>query len=232
MAKIVLLVPGFQNKKFNARSKMEKLADRLEKEGWTVYVSDYGHGQPMKESIIHYAAEVAKEIEQYRPDVIIVHSMGGLVVRWSVEIMKCGYPGLKLIILETPHQGLPLQDISLGRLVAEVFKLINRLPDWDVPTWRSWKDMIKGSDFLRRLNESDQIQNNREGVSYYEIGGLLAFLWHGSYVNSNWQHFYDTFFLPRTMNCPTAVKFFPKTSHSGLKTNPQVIDYIVGIINT
>jgi hypothetical protein len=217
VAKKVLLVLGFQNKKFNARKKWHKLADRLEKAGCDVLVSDYGHGEPMNDSISSFGKDLAKEIRAFRPDVIIAHSMGCLVTRWAVEQMKCGYPGLKLILMEGPHEGLPDKGLSFGRVVAKIFETIKRLPDWSVPDWVSWKEMQKDSELLNVLNLSG-LDNHRTSLFYYEIGGIFAKL------------FPETFSLTGAICC-TEKKIFPTVTHSGLKTNPEVATYILKIIN-
>jgi predicted alpha/beta hydrolase family esterase len=218
VAKKVLLVSGFQNKKFDARSKWHKLAGRLEEAGCDVLVSDYGHGEPTKDSISNFGRELAREIRAFRPDVIIAHSMGCLVTRWAVEQMKCGYPGLKLILIEGPHEGLPNKGFSFGWVAVKIFETIKRLPDRSVPDWDSWKEMQEDSGFLNQLNLSG-LDNHRTKLSYYEIGGLFA-------------HFLpETFSLPNAIDC-TGKRIFPRVTHSGLKTNSEVAAYILKIIES
>lgn len=220
--KRVLLVPGFQNKKFDGREKWRNLADRLEKEGFEVMIASYSIGEPMKKSLFYYAGELKEELSVIkRPDVVIAHSMGCLVTRYAVEHLSAEYPErIKLILLEGPHQGLPNNGISFARITAKIFELIKRLPDWNVPSWDSWKDMQRGSEFFRQLNEERNAAKKnrpRQDVSYYEIGGLFAHL------------FPETFGLPKKICC-SGRKIFPRDTHSGLKKDPKVIDYIVKII--
>lgn len=214
---------GFQNKQFDGREKWKKLADSLEEEGFEVMIASYSIGEAMKEPLLKYAEELEIEITLIKkPDVIIAHSMGCLVTRSAVEMLSAGYPGkLKLILIEGPHQGLPGNGVFFSRAAVKIFELIKRLPDWGVPNWKSWKDMQQGSEFLHQLN--DDVGTRRRGfwlrdeVSYYEIGGMLTKL------------FPETFSLPQEINC-SGKMIFPRVSHSSLKKNPRVIDYIVKII--
>ena len=232
MAKRALLVPGLQVKKFVASSRWEKLLRILKKKGWEIYVSNYGNGQPMKKSLVHYAAFVAEEIKRIHPDVIFAHSMGGLIVRYAIEKLGCGFSGLKVFLMESPHQGLPDEGVSFGRMLTKVVAFFKKLEgfNWDMEDWESWNDMKKGSGFLKGLNR-DYDPKTRIGVCYYQIGGAL-----------NWL-FPETFDLPRSVRegLPSEIEIkyhslthreiFPTVGHSGLKKNDKVISYMMGIID-
>jgi hypothetical protein len=222
LAKKVMLIPGFQNMNFDGWAKWQKLADRLKKEGFETTMATYSMGEPMKDSLFRYAEELEIEVRLIKkPDVIVAHSMGCLVARCAVEQLNAGYPAkLKLILLEGPHQGLPVKGTLFARLTAKIFELIKRLPDWDVPNWDSWKDMQQGSEFLRRLNEEANMQKSiwlKQDVSYFVIGGLFAHL------------FPETFGLPEEISCAGKM-IFPRVTHSKLKSEPKVIDCIIEII--
>ncbi|TFG35446.1 MAG: hypothetical protein E4H47_01435 [Parcubacteria group bacterium] len=224
MAKKVMLIPGFQNMKFDGWVKWQKLADRLKKEGFETSMATYSMGDPMKDSLFRYAEELEIEVRLIKkPDVIVAHSMGCLVARFAVEQLSAGFPRkMKLILIEGPHQGLPNKGISFSRITAKIFELIKSLPDRDVPNWDSWKDMQQGSEFLRQLNEEVKMKKGswlKKDVSYYEIGGLFAHL------------FPETFGLPRE-TCCAGKMIFSKVTHSWLKSNTKVIDHVVEVIKS
>lgn len=222
------LVPGWQVTRFVAQSKWKKIIDRLCRQGWGVHVSQYGDGEPMKDSISYYAAVVAEEFELFHPQVAFVHSMGGLEARWAIEQIGCGYPGLIVFLMEVPEQGLPSDGWSFGRLLTKTVAFSKKLPgrSWDLEQWDSWRNTMKGSRFLRQLNgglSDPKVKSRLAGISYIEVGGFLAYHWP------------ETFSLPPAINQTGALKekrIFPWVGHSGLKTNPKVIDYMMKIINS
>lgn len=190
-------------------------------------LASYCLGDPMKESLIDYGYELATEIEFIKkPDVIIAHSMGCLVTRYAIESFAAGsYSKLKLILIEGPHNGLPNQGLSFSRITAMIFELIKRIPDWSVPTWDSWKDMMAGSDGIDFLNDGLEEKFKLElfitwleiGLEYYEVGGMLSYL------------FPDTFSLPKQIPCKGKM-ILPTVFHSKLKSDSKVVDYIDKII--
>ena len=161
MAEKVLFLTGFQRKPFDPLDKGKEIKRYLEKQGYKVYISNYSDGRPMTKSLIVYAREVAKEVEAIKPVAIIAHSMGGLIARYIIEQM--GYQIDKLIMLETPNQGIPLWPIRFGIM----------------PNWQSVQDMMRNSIFLRKLNRDWQKRKKRISTCYFQIRGIYSVLFPG-----------------------------------------------------
>jgi triacylglycerol esterase/lipase EstA (alpha/beta hydrolase family) len=147
---------GFQDDYFNPFDKSKVIKKYLEQQGFKVYTSCYANGEPMTKSLKVYIKEVAKEIERIKPSVIIAHSMGGLIIRYLIEQM--GYKIEKLIMLETPNQGIPSWPIRIGIL----------------PDCQSVRDMMKGSEFMLQLNKDWQAKRRQTAISYFQIGGIYS----------------------------------------------------------
>ena len=162
------------------------------------YISDYSSGKPTTENLRKYVEEVKKDVITHSPDVIIAHSMGGLIARWGIE--QEGWKGIKkLIMLETPHQGIPN-----NQLVKKV------LSKWFPEKWESVKDMTEGSEFLERLNERKERKERKEDTSYYNIVGSKLF-----------------HFAPNVFKCSDAKEIkVSSTSHQGMYNNFPVIGKI------
>jgi len=152
----ILFLTGFQDDSFDAFDKSKEIKRYLEQEGFEVYTSRYASGQPMTESLKVYAKEVAEEVERIKPAIIIAHSMGGLIIRYLIEQM--GYQIEKLIMLETPNQGIPRWPIKIGIM----------------PDWQSVQDMRKDSDFIRKLNKDWQKRGKQITTRYFQIGGIYS----------------------------------------------------------
>jgi len=150
----ILFLTGFQRRPFNPFEKSKYLKEHLEQQGYKLYTSQYGNGQPMTKSLQVYIQQVAVEIQRIKPTAIIAHSMGGLIVRYLIE--QKGYQIEKLIMLETPNQGIPFWLIKIGRL----------------PNWQSVRDMTKNSEFLKNLNKDWQAR--RLHTRYFQIGGIYS----------------------------------------------------------
>lgn len=156
MKERILFLTGFQKDRFNPFEKSKEIKRYLEQLRYRVYTSCYANGQPMIKPLEFYAKEVAEEIERIKPTVIIAHSMGGLIARYLIEQM--GYQIEKLIMLETPNQGIPSWPIKIGML----------------PNWQSVQDMKRNSDFMQKLNKDYHGTKNRPPTRYFQIGGIYS----------------------------------------------------------
>lgn len=102
-----------------------------------------------------YAEKVKRKVEFILEDEkfeevdIISHSMGGLDARWYIEELN-GFENVnKLITLGTPHSGTEIANLTF---------------------WTSGgRDMIPGSEFLKKLNSSP-LAENVEYVSIWSKG--------------------------------------------------------------
>ena len=106
MKKTALVLIGFQQKNHSAEKKCEKIKKTLRKHGYEVYISNYGEGQGYTQSIDDYVKYVIKEISKMgNIEIIIAHSMGGLIARSLIE--QYNLKARKLIMLEVPNGGVP-----------------------------------------------------------------------------------------------------------------------------
>lgn len=153
--KVVLFLPGFQREEFDPAEKGAKIKEALEKKGFKVVISDYGHGKPMKNPLMVYLEQVRREIEVVKPWVIVTHCMSGLLVRKVIERSSEDLGIKKLIMLETPNMGTTLSRMQLLGL----------------PDWPSIRDMVKGSKFLQELNRDWQTRGRKIKTRYYQLGG-------------------------------------------------------------
>jgi len=125
--------------------------------GIEVYVADYAKGQPTCEELEVYTEEVKRYIKEIKPVAIIAHSMGGIIARYVIETN----PQLeiqKLIILESPNQGIPSWSLPIAKLLG--------IP----PDWPSTKSMVRGSRFFQQLRH--KVAKTR----YYNIGGIYSLI--------------------------------------------------------
>ena len=148
-----MFLPGFQKDSFDPGEKGKNIKKYLENEGWQVEISEYGNRMPMTEHLSKYGEQVKIELESFKASAIIAHSMGGLVAQEALR--KTQMTIKKLIMLETPNQGIPRWALKIGIL----------------PDWSSTRCMIKNSDFLRQIRKTDE----RETL-YYQIGGFYSVL--------------------------------------------------------
>ena len=106
-------------------SSLSLLKERLENDGFDVYLSDYSPGEPncdAMDDIKGYAKKLGEEIKTIKEETgtdkvdIVGHGMGGLVARWYVEdpIEELGKDNnvRKLILLGTPNRGLAIFDFA------------------------------------------------------------------------------------------------------------------------
>jgi len=147
---------GFQKDYFDPFEKSREIKRYLEQQGYEVHTSCYASGQPMIKSLEIYVKEVATEIERIKPTIIIAHSMGGLIARYLIEQM--GYQIEKLIMLETPNQGIPFWSIKIGIM----------------PNWQSVRYITKGSEFIQKLNRNWQTRRKQITTRYFQIGGIYS----------------------------------------------------------
>lgn len=153
----VLFVYGLQTKEFNPEDKIKIMKPFLARHGFEVCVVDYNHGKPTREALEKYTSEVFKESEKQKPVAIIGHSMGGIIARYIVEAM--GLSIEKLIILESPNQGIPPSLLPIAKLFG-------------VPSgWQSTKSMLRNSKFFQRLN-----RHRATKTKYYNIGGVYSLI--------------------------------------------------------
>ena len=92
-------------------SKLSQLQTWLENDGYVVYNIDYAPNNPYSNGdIVKYAEVLRDEIKRIKKETgaekvdIVVHSMGGLIARWYVNMM-IGTDVRKLIMLGTPNHG-------------------------------------------------------------------------------------------------------------------------------
>jgi len=153
LKKTALVLIGFQQKNHSAEKKCEKIKKTLRKHGYEVYISNYGEGQGYTQSIDDYVKYVVKEIsEMGNIEIIIAHSMGGLIARSLIE--QYNLKARKLIMLEVPNGGVP-------RWYAKRFFPLNLCV----------KDMTRGSNFLQKLNRYKKVE-----TEYIHVIGLLGLL--------------------------------------------------------
>lgn len=197
--KVVLFLPGFQREDFDPKEKGAKIKESLEKKGFKVFISNYAHGKPMKRPIKAYVEQVKQEIEAVKPGVIVAHCMGGLMARKIIESSSEDLGVEKLIMLETPN---------LGTTSA-------RMKILGLPNWPSIQDMLKGSEFLRELNENWRIKRRKLKTHYFQIGGTR------------------TIWLPEIFQLPEVkTATFPGVNHSQLRTDFRVIQKIIKILTS
>ncbi len=156
--KNVFYLPGFQKDNFDRFEISRVIKSFLESDGWKVNVSNYGNDRPMNLPIWIYLEEAACELKKQKPDVIIAHSFGGIIARYLIEIKNVSVD--KLVMLETPHNGVPM--------------IFMRLLGY--PNWPAVRVILKGSPFLSFLNS--KFLERGVGSHYYQIGGLYTTLAH------------------------------------------------------
>ena len=172
---------------------------RFDGGGYVVYISNYSqdNSNPTKESIRHYAAQLAKEIEAIRMNEgvdkvdIVAHSMGGLISRAYIEssdfddgLVTYHNDVRKLVMLGTPNWGLdldrlinmvryPLQDPLDQSILDDVAKILA-----DLSYWPSAMDITGQTDFINDLNGNGFTSPSDHtgaslGVKYSTIAGLV-----------------------------------------------------------
>lgn len=150
-------MPGLQVERFDAEEKGAEIKRVLEKNGFSVFISDYGRGQPMREPLNVYVEQVKKEMKLIRPDFAVAHSAAGLILRKIIETSPKDL-GIKiLIMLETPNLGTTLKRVRMSGFPED---------------WPSVQDMRRGSNFLRELNEDWLKKRKKLKTRYFQIGGV------------------------------------------------------------
>jgi len=153
--KVVLFLPGFQKEEFDPVEKGTKIKESLKEKGFKVFISNYGHRKPMKDSLKTYVKQVEAEIKAIKPVAIVAHCMSGLIARKIIEGSSENFNIEKLIMLETPNMGTTLFRMRLLGL----------------PDWPSIRDMLKDSEFLKELNKDWQVRQKELKTLYFQIGG-------------------------------------------------------------
>lgn len=148
-------MPGFQSSDFDPEEKGLAIKKSLNEKGLKVIISDYGKRSPMRESIVAYVEQVKKEIKEVKPEIIIAHSLGGFLAREILESAQENLGVKILIMLETPHNGVPLKLILwLG------------YPDWPVI-----REIAPDSQFIQSLNQNWRLRLKSMKTRYFQIGG-------------------------------------------------------------
>lgn len=148
LQRTILFVPGFLKESEDvsrANSYVEKLNNIFGQHGWNVIMASCYLGA-CHESIDTYSRRLETEIDFLKPDVIISHSMGTLVVRGSWKYFK-DFAG-PIVFIEGPNAG-----VSWWKLLL----FLNRYPFWRV----CMRDTMRGSVFMKSIQEDSPPQDNR-----------------------------------------------------------------------
>jgi hypothetical protein len=154
--KNVLFVPGIMRTKKELgmiKTILDKVQPIFEKNGWHLIISEYFAGQTTKLPLEFYRFLLQKEIEKKKPDAIIGHSMGSLLIQGLWEFTG------PIVLIEGPNAGSPW-----WKLILTMF------PIW----WKSVKDMFVGSMYLQQLPLHANIIKNNPTL---EIHGAFANYW-------------------------------------------------------
>jgi len=176
----VLLVHGFQWRPYNPVDLWMTMKERLEDDGFEVYISNYAH-RPTFGNIQTYAKALSEEIEDIKSATgarrvdIVAHSMGGLVARTYIESEDFAPNSNlynddvgKLAMLGTPNHGTP------------VFTWFRKI---FFPESSSVRQMLPNSPFLNILNHGGVTRKDdswpditNPKVYYYTIAGKRSWI--------------------------------------------------------
>jgi pimeloyl-ACP methyl ester carboxylesterase len=199
--KVVVFLHGFQDCSFSPEEKGRAIKERLAKGGWTVYSLSYSEGKPTRQSLNVAVTKLAAEIDKLgleKIDVVIGHSMGGLVAcDFARSYRKYGIR--TVIMLETPILGLPAWLLRLWRFFSQ------RQAEY---SWLSIQNMRDDGDYIANLNKDWPAEIRR-----FEIAGNLSV---------KLKRFYR---LPQGILLTVFPKV-EHDGPTGLRGNPEVLDYI------
>jgi pimeloyl-ACP methyl ester carboxylesterase len=169
VAKVVVFLHGFQDCRFDPKEKGQEIKERLEKDGWKVYSLSYSEGNTTRQSLNAAVTKLAVKIDELglkKIDVVIGHSMGGLVACDLARSYR-KYGIRTVIMLETPILGLPAWLLRLWRFFSQ------RRAEY---SWSSIQDMRNDSDYIIKLNKDWPVEIRR-----FEIAGILSVILKGFY---------------------------------------------------
>jgi hypothetical protein len=142
----ILFIPGFLKDQETVQlleQKVVEIQPLFQYFGWKIIPSNCYGGEPSLLPISEYAKRVAEEIKEIRPDAIIAHSMGTLIIRGSWKHYR-GFRG-PIVFIEGPNMGA-----AWWKLLITGF-----------PLWRACvRDMMPNSSFMESVKNDCPPQNN------------------------------------------------------------------------